>query len=199
MSPANKTLWSICLVLSSFSILPLYSLTVVLSSPKVPLFIGLSEICTQIGYVIGVAEPTIQELVSRIPDEIVEIVGRFLTDEEVNTDHIDVQEMMPSQQCVDLIANHLGLSNDDVGTAELDQAKAWLDEQASWQDRSYAVQKKLSEKYPFAEEQALKGEIPMWFYAKWAPKLLFAWSEGLRDAVVQAEEYLTEIEEDENE
>lgn len=126
MSPANKTLWSICLVLSSFSILLLYSLTVVLSSPKVPLFIGLSEICTQIGYVIGVAEPTIQELVSRIPDEIVEIVGRFLTDEEVNTDHIDVQEMMPSQQCVDLIANHLGLSNDDVGTAELDQQKRGL-------------------------------------------------------------------------
>jgi len=75
----------------------------------------------------------------------------------------------------------------------LDQAKAWLDEQSSWQDRSYAVQRKLAEKYPFAEEQALKGEIPMWMNAKWAPKLLFAWSDGLRDAVLEAEEYVEEV------
>lgn len=161
-----------------------------------PLFIGLSEICTQIGYVIGVAELTTQELVSRIPDEIVEIVGRFLVDTDINIEHIDVQELMPSEPCVDLIASHLGLSEESLGTAELDQAKAWIDEQASWQDRSYAIQKKLAEKYPFTEENALKGEIPMWMNAKWAPKLLFEWSQGLREAVTEGEEYLKEIEEE---
>ena len=137
--------------------------------------------------------PSAQELIARIPEEIVEIVGRFIVDTDINTEHLDVQELMPSQPCVNLIANHLGLEKEPLGTAELDQAKAWLDEQASWQDRSYVVQKQLSAKYPFTEEQALKGEIPMWMNAKWAPKLLFEWSEGLREAVVEAEEYVEEV------
>jgi len=130
---------------------------------------------------------TTTELIARMPEDFVELVGRFIADPDINTEHLDVQELMPSQPCVALIANHLGLDKDPIGTDELDQAKA------SWQDRSYAVQRKLAEKYPFAEEQALKGEIPMWMNAKWAPKLLFAWSDGLRDAVLEAEEYVEEV------
>ena len=42
-------------------------------------------------------------------------------------------------------------------------------------------------------KQAIKGEIPMWMNAKWAPMLLFQWSDGLRDAVLQAEEYVEEV------
>jgi len=136
---------------------------------------------------------TLKELIARMPEDFVELVGRFIADPDINTEHLDVQELMPSQPCVALIANHLGLDKDPIGADGLDQAKAWLDEQSSWQDRSYAVQRKLAEKYPFAEEQALKGEIPMWMNAKWAPKLLFAWSDGLRDAVLEAEEYVEEV------
>jgi hypothetical protein len=137
--------------------------------------------------------PTPQELISRMPEDFVDLIGRFIGDPDINTDHLDVQELMPSQPCVALIANHLGLGKELLGTAELDQAKAWLDEQISWQDRSVAVQKKLAEKAPFGEEQAIKGEIPMWMNAKWAPMLLFQWSDGLRDAVLQAEEYVEEV------
>ena len=137
--------------------------------------------------------PTPQELIGRIPEDFVDLIGRFIGDPDINTDHLDVQELMPSQPCVALIANHLGLGKEPLGTAELDQVKAWLDEQISWQDRSVAVQKKLAEKAPFGEEQAIKGEIPMWMNAKWAPMLLFQWSDGLRDAVLQAEEYVEEV------
>jgi len=136
---------------------------------------------------------TPKELVARMPEDFVELIGRFISDPDINTEHLDVQELMPSQPCVALIANHLGLENEPLGTAELDQAKAWLDEQASWQDRSMAVQRKLAEKAPFGEEEALKGEIPLWMSAKWAPKLLFQWSDGLRDAVLEAEEYVEEV------
>ena len=136
---------------------------------------------------------TPKELVARMPEDFVELIGRFISDPDINTEHLDVQELMPSQPCVALIANHLGLEKEPLGTYELDQAKAWLDEQSSWQDRSVAVQQKLAEKAPFGEEQAMKGEIPLWMNAKWAPKLLFQWSYGLRDAVLQAEEYVEEV------
>ena len=137
--------------------------------------------------------PTPQELIGRIPEDFVDLIGRFIGDPDINTDHLDVQELMPALPCVALIANHLGLGKEPLGTAELDQVKAWLDEQISWQDRSVAVQKKLAEKAPFGEEQAIKGEIPLWMNAKWAPMLLFQWSDGLRDAVLQAEEYVEEV------
>ena len=136
---------------------------------------------------------TPKELVARMPEDFTELICRFIADPDINTEHLDVQELMPSQPCVALIANHLGLEKEPLGTDELDQAKAWLDEQSSWQDRSVAVQQKLAEKAPFGEEQAMKGEIPLWMNAKWAPKLLFQWSDGLRDAVLQAEEYVEEV------
>jgi hypothetical protein len=136
---------------------------------------------------------TPKELVARMPEDFIELIGRFISDPDINTEHLDVQELMPSPPCVALIANHLGLEKDPLGTDELDQAKAWLDEQSSWQDRSVAVQSKLAEKAPFGEQEALKGEIPLWMNAKWAPKLLFQWSDGLRDAVLEAEEYVEEV------
>ena len=136
---------------------------------------------------------TPDELVARMPEDFTELIGRFIADPDINTEHLDVQELMPSPACVALIANHLGLEKEPLGTDELDHAKAWLDEQASWQDRSVAVQQKLAEKAPFGEEQAMKGEIPLWMNAKWAPILLFQWSDGLRDAVLQAEEYVEEV------
>lgn len=137
--------------------------------------------------------PTPQNLIGRIPEDFVDIVGRFIGDSDINTELQEVKELMPASPVVALIANHLGINTEPLPTSELDQAKAWLDEQISWQDRSVAVQKKLAEKAPFGEEQAIKGEIPMWMNAKWAPMLLFQWSDGLRDAVLQAEEYVEEV------
>ena len=137
--------------------------------------------------------PTPQDLIGRIPEDFVDIVGRFIGDSDINTELQEVKELMPASPVVALIANHLGINTEPLPTSELDQAKAWLDEQISWQDRSVAVQKKLAEKAPFGEEQAIKGEIPMWMNAKWAPMLLFQWSDGLRDAVLQAEEYVEEV------
>jgi hypothetical protein len=54
------------------------------------------------------------------------------------------------------------------------------------------VQRKLAEIMPFGEEQALKGEVPLWMNEKWAQLLLFQWSEGLRNAVLEAEQYVEE-------
>lgn len=137
--------------------------------------------------------PTPQELISRIPEDFIDLIGRFIGDSDINTELEEVKELMPASPVVALIANQLGINTETLATNELDQAKAWLDEQASWQDRSVAVQRKLAEKSPFGEQEALKGEIPMWMNAKWAPMLLFQWSDGLRDAVLQAEEYVEEV------
>ena len=137
--------------------------------------------------------PTPQELISRIPEDFVDLVGRFIGDSDINTDLEEVKELMPASPVVSLIANQLGINTDPLPTNELDQAKAWIDEQSSWQDRAVAVKQKLSEKFPFTEVEAGKGEIPSWMHAPWAPTLLFQWSEALRDAVLQAEEYVEEV------
>lgn len=136
---------------------------------------------------------TSQTIVSRLPEEIVDLIGRFIGDSDIDTDLEEVKTLMPASPVVATIAYFLGISTQDPSTHELDQAKAWIDEQSSWQDRSIAVQTQLSEKFPFTELEAGKGEIPMWMNAPWAPTLLFQWSDALRDAVLQAEEYVEEI------
>ena len=132
-------------------------------------------------------------LVARMPEDYVDLIGRFIGDSDIDINELEVKELMPASPVVAVIANYLGIDTEDVPAGELDQAKAWLDEQASWQDRATEVQRKLAEKAPFGEEQAKKAEIPSWMNAKWAPMLLFQWSDGLRDAVLQAEEYVQEV------
>ena len=133
--------------------------------------------------------PVEQALIDRIPPDITELVGRFIGDN--NTDLQEVQDLMPASPVVSVIGNHLGISP-QPSENEVDQAKAWIDEQIGWQDRAMEVQRKLAEKKPFGEEQALKGEIPLWMNEKWAQLLLFQWSEGLRNAVLEAEQYMEE-------
>jgi len=43
---------------------------------------------------------TTTELIARMPEDFVELVGRFIADPDINTEHLDVQELMPSQPCV---------------------------------------------------------------------------------------------------
>jgi len=132
-------------------------------------------------------------IVSRLPEEIVDLVGRFIGDSDIDTDLEEVKVLMPASPVVSAIAYYLGISSEDPSGHVLDQAKAWMDEQSLWQDRAVAVKQKLSEKFPFTEVEAGKGEIPSWMNAPWAPTLLFQWSEALRDAVLQAEEYVEEV------
>lgn len=132
-------------------------------------------------------------IVARLPEEIVDLVGRFIGDSDIDTDLEEVKVLMPASPVVSIIAYYLGISTEDPSINELDQAKAWIDEQSSWQDRAVAVKQKLSEKFPFTEVEAGKGEIPSWMHAPWAPTLLFQWSEALRDAVLQAEQYVEEV------
>ena len=132
-------------------------------------------------------------IVARLPEEIVDLVGRFIGDSDIDTDMQEVKVLMPASPVVSAIAYYLGISTEDPSGHVLDQAKAWLDEQSLWQDRAIAVKQKLSEKFPFTEVEAGKGEIPSWMHAPWAPTLLFQWSEALRDAVLQAEEYVEEV------
>jgi len=132
-------------------------------------------------------------IVARLPEEIVDLVGRFIGDSDIDTDLEEVKVLMPASPVVSAIARHLGISAQDPSGHVLDQAEAWIKEQSSWQDRASAIKQKLSEKFPFTEVEAQKGEIPSWMHTQWAPTLLFEWSDVLKDAVLQAEEYLEEV------
>ena len=132
-------------------------------------------------------------MVARLPEEVVDLVGRFIGNSNIDTDMQEVKVLMPASPVISAIAHHLGISKQDPSTHELDQAKAWIDEQSSWQDRATAIKQKLSEKFPFTEVEAGKGEIPSWMHTPWASNLLFEWSDVLKDAVLQAEEYLEEV------
>jgi len=136
---------------------------------------------------------TSSAIVALLPEEIVDLVGRFIGDSDIDTDMQEVKVLMPASPVVSAIASYLGISQQSPSGHMLDQAKAWIDEQLLWQDRASAVQQKLSAKFPFTEVEASKGEIPSWMHAPWAPTLLFQWSEALRDAVLQAEEYVEEV------
>ena len=132
-----------------------------------------------------------QAVIDRIPPDITDLVGRFIGDPDIDTDLREVRDLMPASPVVSVIGYSLGI-NPQPSPSEVDQAKAWIDEQLSWQDRSVGVQRKLAEIKPFGEEQALKGEVPLWMNKKWAQLLLFQWSEGLRNAVLEAEQYMEE-------
>ena len=135
--------------------------------------------------------PIEQALIDRIPPDITDLVGRFIGDSDIDMDLREVQDLMPASPVVSVIGYSLGISPQPSDN-EVDQAKAWIDEQIGWQDRSVEVQRKLAEINPFREEQALKGEVPLWMNKKWAQLLLFQWSEGLRNAVLEAEQYMEE-------
>lgn len=134
------------------------------------------------------ATPTIQSIIKMMPEDVVELVGRILGDSDIDQSLDDVKMMLPASPVIETINGYIGLTK-DVPQHQLDQAEAWITEQVKWQDRAMAAQKVFTEKQPFSETQADKGEIPQWMGAPWAEKLLFIWADGLRDAVINAEEY----------
>ncbi len=132
---------------------------------------------------------TTNSIIKRIPEDVVELIARVLGDSDIRNDDKDVKMLLPSSPVVNVILGYIGVG-DPVKQSDLDQSEAWLEEQYKWQDRASSVKDKLQELQPFNEEQALEGKIPLWMNAPWAQKLLFSWSDGLRDAVIEAEEYV---------
>lgn len=127
-----------------------------------------------------------------MPEDVVELIARILGDKDVDSNDKDVKMLLPASPVVDVILGYIGVASPPKQN-DLDQAQAWIEEQYSWQDRAETVRGKLQELQPFSEEQAVKGEIPLWMNAPWAQKLLFSWSDGLRDAVIDAEEYVDNL------
>ena len=135
---------------------------------------------------------TTQSIIKSMPEDVVELIARVLGDGDVDSNDKEVKMLLPASPVVDVILGYIGVGSPPK-QSDLDQAQAWIEEQYSWQDRANAVKDKLQEMQPFGEEQAVKGEIPLWMNAPWAQKLLFSWSDGLRDAVIDAEDYVDKL------
>lgn len=135
---------------------------------------------------------TTQSIIKSMPEDVVELIARVLGDKDVDSNDKEVKMLLPASPVVDVILGYIGVGSPPKQN-DLDQAQAWIEEQYSWQDRAEAVKGKLQELQPFGEEQAVKGEIPLWMNAPWAQKLLFSWSDSLRDAVIDAEDYVDKL------
>lgn len=126
-------------------------------------------------------------IASRVPEEIAGLVLALGTAATVDDD--EVAYLLPSREVINAILAAEGKAQPS-STASLDQAQAWIDEQAVWQNRAMKVEEELQKQFPFTRERAAKGEIPRWVTEDWAPKLIYKWSDGLRNAVLDAEDYI---------
>ena len=134
----------------------------------------------------GMANTPESVILEKIPAEVKELVARVYEDITLLRNNPEVKDLMPSDAVVAVINNNPPAS---TRTDILDQAESWIAEQYDWQTRAIKVQAKLQEIAPFTAEQAKAGELPVWMSKSWATKLLYAWGEGLRSAVLEAEEY----------
>lgn len=130
---------------------------------------------------------------SRLPQEIVALVVSLVgpKDDSVFTDvgEKELVAMMPSKEVVNAILASQGLRQASP-IQDLDQAMAWINEQTRIQNRAMEVEQQLQELEPYGKNEALKSEIPGWMTESWATKLLYKWSDGLSDAIADAEVYL---------
>jgi hypothetical protein len=124
-------------------------------------------------------------ILEKIPAEVKELVSRIYEDIDILRNSPEVRDLLPSESVVAVINTPPA----SVGLELLDQAESWIAEQYDWQTRAIKVQAKLQELAPFTAEQAKAGELPVWMSKSWATKLLYDWSEGLRSAVLEAEDY----------
>jgi hypothetical protein len=133
--------------------------------------------------------PTDKSVASQLPEEIIAFVLAVGSDRKINTNDPEIRELLPSAEVIRAVLADAGLAPASQ-TSDLDQAQAWVEEQRSWQDRAVKVQKELQEKFPFTKEAAMKGEIPSWATEPWATRLLYQWSAGLQESVLEAETFL---------
>jgi hypothetical protein len=134
---------------------------------------------------------TDKTIAAQVPEEIIALILNLGTAGLYDLDEDDeIAALMPSVEVVQAVLAANG-QKEPSPLASLDQAQAWLEEQKQWQDRAMKAEATLQEKFPFQKEQALKGEIPAWMAERWASKLIYKWSDGLKDAVENAESYIT--------
>ena len=133
----------------------------------------------------GMANTPESVILEKIPAEVKDLVSRIYEDIDILRNNPEVRDLLPSESVVAVINTPPA----SVGLELLDQAESWISEQYEWQTRAIKVQAKLQELAPFTAEQAKAGELPVWMSKSWATKLLYDWSEGLRSAVLEAEEY----------
>lgn len=73
------------------------------------------------------------------------------------------------------------------------KAAEWVKDQRDYQDRAMKAYQRLQELEPFTEDIAESSNIPMWAIQKWASTLMLDWSANLPSAVIEAEEYLSNL------
>lgn len=134
---------------------------------------------------------TDETIAKQVPEEVIALILNLGTAGLYDLDEDDdIAALMPSVEVVQAVLAANG-QKEPSPVESLDQAQAWIDEQAIWQNRAMKAEATLQEKFPFQKEQALKGEIPEWMAETWASKLLYKWGDGLRDAVNDAEKFIT--------
>lgn len=131
---------------------------------------------------------TPQQISDMLPDDYTQLIGNLTGDNDIDHDLAEVKELLPATSVVEVVRYVSGLGVEPPQHT-IDQAEAWIKEQISWQDRASMAQSRLQKKKPFTQDEAIKGNVPGWMGQKWASRLLFVWADGLRDAVLQAEEY----------
>lgn len=128
-------------------------------------------------------------IATQLPEEIIALILAVGSDTSINREDREVAELLPHPAVVRAVMADAGLVPASA-SQDLDQAEAWIKEQTTWQDRAMLVQAQLQERHPFTKEQALDGKLPVWAVEPWATRLLYQWSNGLQEAVLEAETFL---------
>ena len=128
-------------------------------------------------------------IAQQLPEEIIAFILTVARDKTIDRRDPEIAELMPSEEIVQAVLADAGLASAST-SASLDQADAWIKDQRQWQDRAVLVQAQLQEQFPFTKESAMKGDIPKWALEPWSTKLLYQWSQGLQEAVLEAETYI---------
>lgn len=124
-----------------------------------------------------------------IPQDVQQLVlnARMLSSDEALT-------YLPPKHVQEALMAELGIfvsPNKNLPT----QAADWIKDQRDYQERAIAAYARLQEKEPFTPEVSQSASIPLWAVSKWAQILQLDWSAKLASAVVEAEEYLSGIDE----
>jgi len=145
------------------------------------------------------AEKRSLEIADKLPAEIQQMILASFAKQDfsrrtsVDINDPDIAVVMPSREVVNAVLYAYGVNDNAPSVSDLDQAEMWMKEQAEWQDFAAKINARLQRDYPLDRKAALKGEFPLWMFEGWATILLLEWSDGLKDAVMAAQEYLDSV------
>lgn len=119
--------------------------------------------------------PTAAEIVSRLPDWLIEM-----------TQIGDVEpEFLPDPAVIDCI-----YGTDDPQT--LTRANNWITKQLELQEEAGAILERLDTEHPVTLDSLHCSDLPAWLGYPWAMVLHVEWSRNLVDAVIAAATWLEE-------